>query len=157
VTRTLDEVLPRLLIRDLPLGRPVVVPIGAPVREVIAAMQSAQRPCALICEGPRVVGIFTERDLVNRLDLGAIDAAARIESVMTPDPKTLSLDDRVLDAIRLMTREGYRHIPLVHSEGGGPGLLSARDIVVFIADHFPTEVLNMPPRLHQAMRRTDGG
>ncbi|MBI3448688.1 MAG: CBS domain-containing protein [Acidobacteria bacterium] len=157
MTRTLDEILPRLLIRDLPLAEPIVVRVGTPVREVIAAMQRASRPCALICEGSRVAGIFTERDIVNRLNLAAVDGAARIETVMTPRPRTLTPDDRVLDAIRLMTREGYRHIPLVHSDGGDPGLLSARDVVVYIAEHFPTEVLNLPPRLHQTLHRMDGG
>src|SRR5437867_11195164 len=108
-------------------------------------MQSRRRPCVLVCDGRKVVGIFTERDLLNRLNLGAVDYTAPVDSVMTPEPRTLSHDDGVADAIRLMTEEGYRHIPLVDAAGLGVGLLSARDILAYIAEHFPTEVLNLPP------------
>jgi CBS domain-containing protein len=155
--RALEETLPHLLIRDISLPEPLIVQRGSTLRTTIEAMQTARRPCALVCEGRRIAGIFTERDILDRLMLGAVDYGVPIDAVMTPDPRTLLLDDRVGDAIRLMTREGHRHIPLVDAEGLGAGLLSARDILGYIAEHFPTEVLNLPPRLHQSMRRMDGG
>jgi hypothetical protein len=45
----------------------------------------------------------------------------------------------------------------VDASGEGVGLLSARDVLTYIAEHFPAEVLNLPSRLHQAIRRMDGG
>jgi len=157
VPRALEETLPSLLIRDLPLPEPLVVQSGSSLRATIEAMQAARRPCVLVCEGRKIRGIFTERDVLNRLRLGAIDGAVVIDDVMTPNPKTLTLTDRVADGIRLMTAEGYRHIPLVDEEGYGAGLLSARDVLGYIAEHFPAEVLNLPPRLHQVPRSMDGG
>lgn len=157
MARAFEETLRTLLIRDLPLQEPLLVPRGTSVREAIEQMQSRRRPCVLVCEGRKVAGIFTERDVLNRLTPGPVNDAAPIDSVMTPDPQRLRPDDRVSDAIRLMTREGYRHIPLVDSSGEGVGLLSARDVLTYIAEHFPAEVLNLPPKLHQAMRRMDGG
>jgi CBS domain-containing protein len=56
-----------------------------------------------------------------------------------------------------MTAEGYRHIPLLDAEGNGAGLLSARDVLGYIAEHFPAEVLNVSPRLGLVPRRMDGG
>lgn len=155
--RALEETLPHLLIRDLSLPEPLIVQRGSMLRAAIEMMQAERRPCVLVCDGRRVAGIFTERDILNRLTLGAVDYSLPIDGVMTPDPKTLAPDDRVADAIRLMTKEGYRHIPLVDASGLGAGLLSARDVLGYIAEHFPTEILNLPPRLHQTLRRVEGG
>ena len=74
-----------------------------------------------------------------------------------PSPCTLSPNAKVGDAIRLMTEGGYRHIPLVEEDGRSRGLVSARDVVRFIADHFPTEVYNLPPGFRQRIRTCEGG
>jgi len=153
----LEATLPRIRIRDLSLPEPLLVQKGSTLRAAIGMMQSALRPCVLVCDGRRVAGIFTERDILNRLTPGPTDWSAPIDGVMTPNPKTLTPEDLVADAIRLMTREGYRHIPLVDAYGLRLGLLSARDILGYLADHFPAEVLNLPPRLDQTLRRMDGG
>jgi CBS domain-containing protein len=157
VAKVVEDALRTLLIRDLPLPEPVVVQKGTTLRETVEAMQARRRPCVLVCEGRAIAGIFTERDVLTRLTMGEVDYTAPIDGVMTPEPKTLRPDDRVADAIKLMTEAGYRHIPLVDAEGYGVGLLSARDVLVYIAEHFPAEVLNLPPRLHQLLRRVDGG
>ncbi len=157
MARAVEETLRTLLIKDLTLPEPLIVQKGATLREAVEAMQARRRPCVLVCDGRSVVGIFTERDVVDRLTLGAVDYTAPIDGVMTPNPRALRLDDLVADAIRLMTEEGYRHIPLVDGGGLGAGLLSARDVLVYIAEHFPAEVLNLPPRLHQTARRAEGG
>lgn len=127
------------------------------MREAVELMQARRRPCVLVCEERKITGIFTERDVLNRLTSKTIDYTVPIDSVMTPDPKTLRLDERVADAIRMMTVQGYRHIPLVDESGLVAGLLSARDVLVYIAEHYPAEVLNLPPRLHQALRQVSGG
>jgi len=155
--RELERTLPQLFIRDLALPEPLIVPKGSPLRGAIELMQQTSRPCVLIYDGGRVAGIFTERDILNRLTSGTVGWDGPIDAYMTPSPRTLSLNERVATALELMTREGYRHIPLVDSKGLGAGLLSARDILVYIAEHFPAEVLNLPPRLHQTMKRMDGG
>jgi CBS domain-containing protein len=157
MTRALEEILPSLLIRDLPLPEPLIVQSGSPLRAAIELMQAARRPCVIVCDGRRIKGIFTERDVLYRLGPGPIDGAVAIDDMMTAGPKTLKLTDRVADAIRLMTAEGYRHIPLLDAEGNGAGLLSARDVLGYIAEHFPAEVLNVSPRLGPVLRRMDGG
>ena len=73
---------------------------------------------------------------------------------MSPDPRSLDADAPISAAIRWMTRRGYRHLPVV--EGGeGPsagalvGVVSAGDLIDYLADHFPTEVYNLPPAQDQ--------
>jgi len=117
----------------------------------------------LIVDGSRLAGIFTERDYLDKLALGearsrsGLGLDSPVDGMMTVSPRTLSPDHTLGDAVRLMTEGGYRHIPLVESDGRIFGLVGASDLVVFIAEHFPAEVYNLPPRLHQAIRTKEGG
>jgi len=55
-----------------------------------------------------------------------------------------------------MTERGYRHIPLLDERGRRAGMIAARDVVNYVAEHFPAEVVNLPPRLDQVFK-TPGG
>jgi CBS domain-containing protein len=68
---------------------------------------------------------------------------------MTASPRTILESESLETAIRLMTAGGYRHLPLVDAAGTLVGVLSARDIIRHLAEFFPVEVMNLPPRLHQ--------
>jgi CBS domain-containing protein len=57
----------------------------------------------------------------------------------------------------MMTEQSYRHIPLVDDGGSVVGFVTARDIIVYIAENFPAEVVNLPPELHQTPMRAEGG
>ena len=56
-----------------------------------------------------------------------------------------------------MTVHGYRNVPLVDGRGRWLGLLSARNVLRYIAAHFPEAVLNLPPRLDQQLPSPEGG
>ena len=153
----IEEILRRDSIRSMRIQPVATTPASARLHEVVAAMQKRRVAAVVVSENDRVVGIFTERDLLNRIVGLALNENLTIGEVMTPDPRTLSPDDRIADAIRLMTERGYRHVPLVDAKGKCVGLLSARDIVEFVARHYPKEVINLPPDLNQVMRHQDGG
>ena len=87
----------------------------------------------------------------------ALDPSTPISELMTPDPVAVAGDERLSRAIQVMTQSGYRHLPLVTRGGSCEGLLAMRDVLRFIAAHFPQAVLNLPPRLHQQIRRAEGG
>lgn len=78
----------------------------------------------------RVVGIFSERDLLKRVAAQdkRIDDVI-IEDVMTPNPKTVKLNDSVSGAIESMVKGGYRHLPVVDEDGFLTGMLSIRDFM----------------------------
>jgi CBS domain-containing protein len=153
----IEEILRRDSIRSMRIQPVATTPASARLHDVVSAMQKRRVAAVVVSENDRVVGIFTERDLLNRIVGLALNDGLTIGEVMTPNPRTLSPDDRIADAIRLMTERGYRHVPLVDAEGKGVGLISARDIVEFVARHYPKEVINLPPDLNQVMRQTDGG
>ena len=147
-------------LRYLRRAESTVVDRGTRIDAVLAQMRARGSGGVLICqdaEGNNLAGIFTHRDYLDKIAGVDVDGSIPIENFMTPSPKTLSPDSTVGDAIRFMTEGGYRHCPLVSSGGTIFGLLSVRDVVDFIAEHFPEEVCNHPPRLHQRIRTQEGG
>jgi CBS domain-containing protein len=109
------------------------VAASTPVREVIATLRDAGHGCAIVVADERVVGIFTERDVLNRVTR---DRARLLDvpvaEVMTPDPVALGEDESVLVAIHYMGVGGFRHVPLVDDAGRLRGIVSGRDILAYI-------------------------
>jgi CBS domain-containing protein len=59
-------------------------------------------------------------------------------------------------AIRLMHDGKYRHLPIVNSERECLGLVSVRDIVFYLSENYPLEVLNQPPDPHKISASAEG-
>ena len=116
------------------------------VASAITARRAAKIGSVLVTrKGGGLTGIFTERDALNRLALGELDPRKTpLSAVMHERPETLTLDDGIGYALRIMSHGGYRHVPLVDREGRPVGVVSVRDIVDFIADHFPDDILTLP-------------
>jgi len=152
-----DQRLRTASITELTHREPVIVEGSATVRSVVDKMRAERVSCVIVSAGRKVAGIFTERDILNRLPDGGADLDSPVEKFMTANPKTLRLDDPLAAAIKMMTEQGYRHIPLVDENGDGAGLLTALEILTYIAEHYPAEVVNLPLRLHQTPRRAEGG
>jgi len=73
-------------------------------------------------------GIFTERDLVNRVVAKGLDAASvPLSKVMTADPDTLGPNDSAMSALDLMSARRYRHLPVVDGDKV-VGMVSIRDL-----------------------------
>jgi CBS domain-containing protein len=100
------------------------------VREAAVRMAQGCRASVLIVENDRVLGIFTERDvLVRVVGAGRDPAETRLREVMTTDLETIGADEPVAEAVRRMDEGGVRHLPVV--DGGQVlGVLSTRDIPV---------------------------
>jgi CBS domain-containing protein len=150
------ETLNREKIRSLRLSEPARVAPETSLGDTLRAMKAARIGCALICEEGRVVGILTERDVLNKVAGQSVDHGEPVLKFMTREPRALRRDDNLGEAIRLMTHGGYRHVPLTDEQGRDAGVLCAKDLVEYIAEHFPAEVVNLPPRLHQVMRKAEG-
>ena len=157
--RVLDQRMIREPIRLLrPQPRP---PLGlCPDDSVEAAwhlMREHRVGCVLVVEDGTLVGILTERDLLMRVD--APGSARPIREVMTPDPETLSPDDPIVYALNKMSVGGFRHVPLVDAAGHPVGVVSVKDVVDYIVDFFPNDVLTVPPSPEQrtVWHGRDGG
>lgn len=148
--------LAEVKISRLPLRPPPLVERNASIRETVEAMKAKHLGCALVCDRGKLVGLFTERDLLNKVIGEQVSYSSAVEHFMTPDPAKLSLDASVITAMRVMRDGDYRNIPLVNSEGKAAGVVTVRDLVVYFAEHFPKEALNLPPDTGQTMREAEG-
>jgi CBS domain-containing protein len=143
-------------IRIVMRGKPLAVPAGTTLAAGIAALQGARSECLLVTEGEVLVGILTERDILLKVLGRDVDLASPIDAFMTAQPDTLTPDDTVGEALALMDRGGYRHLPLTDARGRPAGLLRQQDVLAYLAEAFPEEILNLPPRPHQRMEEPDG-
>ncbi len=113
--------------------------------DAVAAMREWNIGSLLVTERGRVVGIFTERDLLTRVLAPGKPLDTPIRQCMTANPVTVSPKDSVRTAIKRMQKGGYRHLPVVDEDGRPVGVLSARRVVHYLVEHFPALVFNLPP------------
>lgn len=143
-------------LREIRLRDPVLVQKGAPLKSVLAVMRARRRGCALIQDKGLVIGIFTERDLMTRVIGPGLPLSTPIEIIMTINPTCLHLESSVAEAVQLMSHKGYRHVPLITKDGKICGFVSVRDILDYLAEHFPYEIYNLPPDPNQVSTAPDG-
>jgi CBS domain-containing protein len=88
------------------------------VAEVINQMKQARLGCALVLEDGKIVGIFTERDLLNKLTgKTAPPPTVAVKELMSPNPEVLRESDSVATALNKMSMGHYRHIPVQKTDG----------------------------------------
>jgi len=104
-----------------------------------------------------LLGVLTERDIFAKLVATDADLHQPVESLMVDHPWTLHLDQPIRHAIDLMQTGRYRNVPLVDDDNRLVGVVRPVDVLKFLAEAFPEELLNLPPRPHQTMRRPEGG
>jgi CBS domain-containing protein len=126
-------------IRMLWPRKPVLVAPTTPVGEVLKILVNNIIGCVMVTEGDKVVGIFTERDAILKLNTQAGEFANRpISEFMTPNPQKLSMDDKIVFAVQRMDLGGYRHVPLVDNDGNLVGVVSVRDILQYFMQKITT-------------------
>jgi CBS domain-containing protein len=146
-------------LRVLSRRQPVTVSPGTSLADcVVAIQQTGTGDSVFVCDADGVLqGVLTERDIFGRIVAGKVDLARPVESLMTTDPMTLDLDQTIRDAIDLMQTGRYRNVPIVDEGRHLVGVVRQVDIIKYLAESFPEELLNLPPRPHQRMRQPEGG
>ena len=113
---------------------PSSVPPNMPVGEVLKKMVNQTIGCVMVVEGDKLVGIFSERDALMKLNVDAPRLASRpISQFMTPKPVTLETNDKIAFALHKMNVGGYRHVPILF-HGKLVGVISIRDILRYLTD-----------------------
>jgi CBS domain-containing protein len=120
----------------LAVKSPVSVASGDAVRAAVEAMIKNRIGCVLVVDDGRLVGIFTERDVLNRVspDPAALDSP--IAGFMTPAPETLRTGDSIAYALHTMSVHGLRHLPVVDADGRAVSIVSIRDVLRLLAVRF---------------------
>jgi len=107
-------------------------------------------------EAGRLLGVLTERDIFARLVGPDADLSQPVEKLMIDHPNTLHLDEPVRRAVELMQTGRFRNVPLVDDDNLLVGVVRPVDVLKYLAEAFPEELLNLPPRPHQRMVATEG-
>jgi CBS domain-containing protein len=107
----------------------ISVPQNITVAAAAEEMNRNKVGATLVMEGDRLVGIFTERDVLSRVVAAGLNPSTTpMERVMTPNPITVSSTTTIEDVMALFTNKRFRHLPVVDN-GRLVGLISIGDIL----------------------------
>jgi CBS domain-containing protein len=85
-----------------------------PVTECVRLMTAGRIGALIVMDGGRLIGIFTERDALNKVLAGGLDPGnTKVSAVMTKDPYCIPPTTTVGDAMKLITKRRFRHLPIV--------------------------------------------
>ncbi|HEB89826.1 MAG TPA: CBS domain-containing protein [Deltaproteobacteria bacterium] len=124
------------VIEDLMATKLVIVSPKQTVREAAAQMDQNGVGAVLVVGeesgSPRLMGLFSERDLLHRVVVEGLDpGATSVLAVMTKDPVTVEPDTPIRHCAEVIREKGFRHLPVVR-EGRPVGILSTRDFQEYV-------------------------
>ena len=129
----------RLPLSDMRLSSHVVVPSGQEVRKVVAAMAAQHTGCAVVTDGARLAGIFTERDVTNHVARSPDVWVSPVDYFMTPDPMVIGHDASAIDALRLMNARRFRNLPVTGSDDEVLGSINHYDFIRLAASFLKSQ------------------
>ncbi|HXV43660.1 MAG TPA: CBS domain-containing protein [Anaerolineae bacterium] len=129
---------------------------GASVRATIEKMRQENHNCAFVTNQGRLVGIFTDRDILRKVVAAPESWDRPIETVMTAQPLTVNTSDPADTALNLMNERHFRNVPVLDNKGSVVGNLTHYAIVKYLADRFPESVYNLPPEPDRVTQNRDG-
>src|SRR5438105_15908288 len=97
------------------------------IGEAAEKMTSHGVGAVVVSDFGRMIGIFTERDLMRAVAGRVHSSEARVREWMTADPITLGPDASPADAAKIMLENGFRHVPIVEDDRA-VGIVSIRDV-----------------------------
>jgi len=109
-------------------GSATVIGREATVAEAAEALITDGVGSLAVVEGRRLVGIFTERDVVRAVSEEADPEDEVVEDWMSETPDTFGPDVEVREAAAWLLEMGYRHMPVMQ-DGELLGIVSIRDIL----------------------------
>jgi CBS domain-containing protein len=122
--------------------------MGQTVLETVRAMVERNIGAVPVVHNGRLVGIFSERDLMKRVVAEGCDPRSTcLAEVMTDDPLTINMNEELDSCMVLMRRHSFRHLPVCH-EGQLVGIVSLRDILLHDLSEKDDEVRMMRAYIH---------
>jgi CBS domain-containing protein len=108
----------------------------APVSDVIGKLVDLNVACVLIEEQGKLIGVFSERDALNKVALEYEDVKNRpVRDFMSPNPIYVYESDSSSAALSVMAATGYRHVPVVNLDEKLVGIVSPNRVADFLTSH----------------------
>jgi CBS domain-containing protein len=116
-------------IREVMTTDPITLPVTTSITEAASVMRDKDIGDVIVLDDhEQICGIVTDRDIVVRA-LADGETSAKLGDICSRDVTTLSPDDEVRDAVKLMTEKAIRRLPIVES-GRPVGIVSLGDLAV---------------------------
>jgi CBS domain-containing protein len=119
---------------------PVTAPPTLTVTEAARLMKEHNIGALMVCEGDKLLGVFTERDALFRVVAAGMQGGTPLSEVMTANPQTIPADSGFATALQLMHDGHFRHLPVVDGERL-LGIVSVRDALGPELESFVFEML----------------
>ena len=152
-----EEIFQTDPISALGLSPPVSIGRDASVGAALSAIQRRGQGYVLVVDSDgRPTGIISEREVLMRMVARDVKYDENADKYVTHGLETLTLKDPIARGVQLMNESGERNIPVVDDRGVAVAVLRTLDIIHFLAEAFPAQVLNLPPRPHQLIAEPEG-
>lgn len=107
--------------------------------KIIGMLQKKNLRCVLVYRKQQLVGIVSNRDLLRKAASEEKDLSTMtVESVMTPSPEYVHVDDPIANAINKMAMGGFRNIPVVAHDGTPLSIVSIQDVLAYLSQRDKT-------------------
>lgn len=104
-----------------------------PVAEALELLSSLRVACLLVTDNDKLVGVFTDRDVLDRVTLEYVKVKDQpVSSVMTPDPDFVYETDSAGAALAVIAVTGHRHVPVLTLDGALVGVVSPQRVTAFL-------------------------
>ncbi|MCY4403242.1 MAG: CBS domain-containing protein [Candidatus Poribacteria bacterium] len=137
----------------------ITIDIAASTQDAIDLLIEHHIGAASVVEDDVLRGIFGERDVLRKILNKQIGDLTQIPvtQYMKVDPITASPDDMLDTAVMYMANGGFRHLPIINENQHPIGMVSIRDVISYLVDFFPQEVLTLPPNpVRDALKAREG-
>lgn len=105
------------------------------VRQAAEIMRESGIGSIFVSREGKIIGILTDTDLVRRLVAAGLDSTkTTVEQIMSAPILTIEENKTLLDANDLMAKEHVRHLGVSNQSGDLVGMISVRDLVVFLTN-----------------------
>ena len=122
--------------------------MGQTVLETVRAMVEYNIGAVPVMQGGKLVGIFSERDLMKRVVAEGFDPRSTcLAEVMTDDPLTVNPHEELENCMAIMRRHSFRHLPVCY-DGQLVGIVSLRDVLLHDLNEKDDEVRMMRAYIH---------
>jgi predicted transcriptional regulator len=101
--------------------------------------------------------MMTQREVLMKIVARDVKYDSNVMEFVSKIPVTLTADERIARAIKVMIAEGVDNIPIVDAGGKVSAVLRSVDVINFLAEAFPEQLLNLPPEPNQTMPKPEGG
>lgn len=154
--RRVREAVHEAVVSRLELGLYVTAEPDLPVSDVMERMRRCRCGAAVVTEGGSPCGIFTERDVLQKVVHRPETWSQPVSEFMTSGPVSIKGQDRVLAALQLMHSGHFRNVPVLDDRGRLVGNLTDHALVQHLCERLEREILTLPPNPDQVPDTAEG-